>query len=159
MGENTTTNNKTTKNSTNTTTNKNKDGNSTSKFVDKSKSNKKEEQQEITEGNTSDMGVATDIRKNFGVIKERVLEKLAAASVPVDALDNARHFLEGVVRDVTVAAQGLTKDALHRIKTHLVDIMPSLSPAITRKVFLSLSHTIMLCNCDFLIEPKCGVSS
>ena len=136
MGENTTTNNKTTKNSTNTTTNKNKDGNSTSKFVDKS--NKKEEQQEITEGNTSDMGVATDIRKNFGVIKERVLEKLAAASVPVDALDNARHFLEGVVRDVTVAAQGLTKDALHRIKTHLVDIMPSLSPAITRKVFLSL---------------------
>ena len=84
------------------------------------------------------MGVATDIRKNFGVIKERVLEKLAAASVPVDALDNARHFLEGVVRDVTVAAQGLTKDALHRIKTHLVDIMPSLSPAITRKVFLSL---------------------
>ena len=157
MGENTTTNNKTTKNSTNTTTNKNKDGNSTSKFVDKS--NKKEEQQEITEGNTSDMGVATDIRKNFGVIKERVLEKLAAASVPVDALDNARHFLEGVVRDVTVAAQGLTKDALHRIKTHLVDIMPSLSPAITRKVFLSLSHTIMLCNCDFLIGPKFGVSS
>ncbi|GMY38340.1 trigger factor [Fagus crenata] len=79
-------------------------------------------------------GVAADIRRNFGAIKERLLEKLAIASVPADALDNARHFLESVVRDVTVAAQGLTKDALYRIKTHLVDILPSLSPAITRKM-------------------------
>ncbi|XP_052486723.1 uncharacterized protein LOC105767672 isoform X1 [Gossypium raimondii] len=77
--------------------------------------------------------LAADIKRNLGVIKERVLEKLAAAAVPADALENARHFLESVVRDVTVAAQGLTKDALHRIKTHLVDILPSLSPAITRK--------------------------
>ncbi|KAA3489411.1 hypothetical protein EPI10_033032 [Gossypium australe] len=78
--------------------------------------------------------LAADIKRNLGVIKERVLEKLAAAAVPADALENARHFLESVVRDVTVAAQGLTKDALHRIKTHLVDILPSLSPAITRKM-------------------------
>ncbi|MBA0807443.1 hypothetical protein Gohar_023248 [Gossypium harknessii] len=77
--------------------------------------------------------LAADIKRNLGVIKERVLEKLAAAAVPADALENARHFLESVVRDVTVAAQGLTKDALHRIKTHLVDILPSLSPAVTRK--------------------------
>ncbi|XP_022714687.1 uncharacterized protein LOC111274355 [Durio zibethinus] len=80
------------------------------------------------------VALAADIRRNLGVIKERVLEKLAAAAVPADALENARHFLESVVRDVTVAAHGLTKDALHRIKTHLVDILPSLSPAITRKM-------------------------
>ncbi|GMI91945.1 unknown protein 6 [Hibiscus trionum] len=78
--------------------------------------------------------LAADIKRNLGVIKERVLEKLAAAAVPADALENARHVLETVVRDVTVAAHGLTKDALHRIKTRLVDIIPSLSPAITRKM-------------------------
>ncbi|OMO83290.1 hypothetical protein CCACVL1_11453 [Corchorus capsularis] len=77
---------------------------------------------------------AADIRRNLGVIKERVLEKLTAAAVPADALENARHFLESVVRDVTVATHGLTKNALLRIKTHLVDILPSLSPAVTRKM-------------------------
>ncbi|XWS20577.1 hypothetical protein CRYUN_Cryun31cG0114200 [Craigia yunnanensis] len=80
------------------------------------------------------VALAADIRRNLGVIKERVLEKLAAAAVPADALENARHFLESMVRDVTVAAHGLTKDALHRVKTHLVDILPSLSPTITRKM-------------------------
>ncbi|XP_021297056.1 uncharacterized protein LOC110426208 [Herrania umbratica] len=80
------------------------------------------------------VALAADIRRNLGVIKERVLEKLAAAAVPADALENARHLLESAVRDVTVAAHGLTKDALHRIKTHLVDILPSLSPAVTRKM-------------------------
>ncbi|KAJ7973979.1 F17F16.6 protein, partial [Quillaja saponaria] len=83
---------------------------------------------------TTSMGVATDIRRNFVTIKERLIEKLAVAAVPADALDNARHFLETVVRDVTVAAQGLTKDALNRIKTQLVDLLPSLSPTITRKM-------------------------
>ncbi|OMO73888.1 hypothetical protein COLO4_26810 [Corchorus olitorius] len=77
---------------------------------------------------------AADIKRNLGVIKERVLEKLTAAAVPADALENARHFLESVVRDVTVATHGLTKNALLRIKTHLVDILPSLSPAVTRKM-------------------------
>ncbi|KAK8649416.1 hypothetical protein V6N13_130145 [Hibiscus sabdariffa] len=38
-----------------------------------------------------------------------------------------------MVRDVTVAAHNLTNDALHRIMTHLVDILASLSPAITRR--------------------------
>ncbi|XP_031254728.1 uncharacterized protein LOC116112749 [Pistacia vera] len=81
------------------------------------------------------MGVAADnIRRNFATIKERVLDKLRAAAVPADALENARHFLESVVRDVGVAAHGLTKDALLRIKTHLVDLLPSLSPNITRKM-------------------------
>ncbi|XP_041003758.1 uncharacterized protein LOC121249134 [Juglans microcarpa x Juglans regia] len=79
-------------------------------------------------------GVVGDIRRRFGGIKERVLEKMAAAAVPADALDNARHLLETTVRDVTVAAQGLTKDALHRVKTQLVDVLPSLSPAITTKM-------------------------
>ncbi|XVF23252.1 hypothetical protein REPUB_Repub13aG0020500 [Reevesia pubescens] len=51
--------------------------------------------------------LAADIRRNLGVIK---------------------------VRDVTVAAHGLTKDAFHHIKTHLVDILPSLSLAITTKM-------------------------
>ncbi|XP_039004327.1 uncharacterized protein LOC120131394 [Hibiscus syriacus] len=78
--------------------------------------------------------LAADIKRNLGVVKERVLEKLAAAAVPADALENARHVLESVVRDVTVAAHGLTKDALYRIKTRLVDILPSLSPAITTKM-------------------------
>ncbi|XP_039017944.1 uncharacterized protein LOC120149115 [Hibiscus syriacus] len=54
--------------------------------------------------------LAADIKRNLGVVKERVLEKLAAAAVLADAL-------ESVVRDVTVAAHGLTKDALLRIKT------------------------------------------
>jgi hypothetical protein len=97
-------------------------------------------------------GVAADIRRNFGAIKERLLEKLAIASVPADALDNARHFLESVVRDVTVAAQGLTKDALYRIKTHLVDILPSLSPAITRKVCLTLFNFLIT---SIVYMPTC----
>ena len=90
------------------------------------------------------VALAADIRRNLGVIKERVLEKLAAAAVPADALENARHFLESVVRDVTVAAHGLTKDALHRVKTHLVDILPSLSPSITRKVSISFSCSLIV---------------
>ncbi|GKV26850.1 hypothetical protein SLEP1_g36072 [Rubroshorea leprosula] len=85
---------------------------------------------EVGEG----MMKVVDIRRNLGVIKERVLEKLAAAAVPVDALENARHLLESVVRDVTVAAHGLTMDALQRIKNLLVDILPSLSPAIATKM-------------------------
>lgn len=73
-------------------------------------------------------------RRNLGSIKEKVLEKLAAASIPADALENSRHFIESVIRDVTVAAHGLTKDALLRIRTHLADLLPSLSPNITRKI-------------------------
>ncbi|GLU21918.1 hypothetical protein SLE2022_380290 [Rubroshorea leprosula] len=85
---------------------------------------------EVGEG----MMKVVDIKRNLGVIKERVLEKLAAAAVPADALENARHLLESVVRDVTVAAHGLTMDALQRIKNLLVDILPSLSPAIATKM-------------------------
>lgn len=102
------------------------------------------------------VGVAADIRRNFGGIKERLLEKMATAAVPADALDNARHFLETVVRDVTVAAQGRTKDALQRIKAHLVHILPSLSPAITAKVSPSVSlylfgtHDFSICHIFFL---------
>ncbi|KAM1240697.1 hypothetical protein ACFX15_045446 [Malus domestica] len=81
------------------------------------------------------LGVAADhIRWNLGAIKDRLLEKVAAAAVPADALDSARHFLESVVKDVTGAAHGITKDALHRVRTHLVDILPSLSPETTNKM-------------------------
>ncbi|KAM4113365.1 hypothetical protein ACJW30_05G215500 [Castanea mollissima] len=59
------------------------------------------------------ISVSITLRRTFGAIKETVLEKLAAASVPADALDKTRRFLVGVVGDVTMAAQGLTKDALH----------------------------------------------
>ncbi|XP_057988903.1 uncharacterized protein LOC110665729 isoform X3 [Hevea brasiliensis] len=76
------------------------------------------------------MGVMEEIRRHVRVIKE----KLSAAAIPADALETAHHFLETVVKDVTFAAHGLTKDALNRIKTRLVDILPSLFPAITRKV-------------------------
>lgn len=90
------------------------------------------------------LGVAADhIRWNLEAIKDRLLEKLAAAAVPADALDSARHFLESVVKDVTGAAHGITKDALHRIRTHLVDILPSLSPETTNKVSLSLISLIL----------------
>ena len=100
------------------------------------------------------VALAADIRRNLGVIKERVLEKLAAAAVPADALENARHFLESVVRDVTVAAHGLTKDALHRIRTHLVDILPSLSPAITRKVYISFSCSLIASDNSIVYQIK-----
>ena len=90
------------------------------------------------------LGVAADhIRWNLGAIKDRLLEKLAAADVPADALDSARHFLESIVKDVTGATHGITKDALHRIRTHLVDILPSLSPETTNKVSLSLLSLIL----------------
>lgn len=113
----------------------------------------KKEEQEIPEG-TSGMGlveaskgVAADItRRNFGAVKERLIENLAAAAVPADALDKTRQFLETFVRDVTLAAQGVTKDAILRIKTHLVDILPSLSPAITRKVRRSISTSTPFAN-------------
>jgi len=72
-------------------------------------------------------GVAMDIKNRMVMVKDRLLEKLAAASVPSDALDNAKHFIETVIRDVTSTAQGLTKEALQRIKSHLADVLPFLS--------------------------------
>ncbi|KAM6589928.1 hypothetical protein CsatA_012533 [Cannabis sativa] len=67
-------------------------------------------------------------------VKEKVLEKLAAAAVPAEALDKARRLLETTVRDATQAAHAISKDAIFRIKTHLVDIFPSFSPALTSKM-------------------------
>ncbi|GMN48167.1 hypothetical protein TIFTF001_017348 [Ficus carica] len=88
------------------------------------------------------MGVGGDmIRRNFGAIKERLMEELSAAAVPADALANARRMVETVLRDVTVAAHALSKDALHRIKTHLVEILPSLSPALTTKMVDEADNT------------------
>ncbi|KAG9450166.1 hypothetical protein H6P81_010131 [Aristolochia fimbriata] len=78
--------------------------------------------------------VAADVRRNLSLIKDKLMDKLAAAPVPAEALDNARHFVESAVRDVANAAQGLTKDALNRIKTHLAEIIPSLSPHLTAKM-------------------------
>ncbi|XP_021763946.1 uncharacterized protein LOC110728611 [Chenopodium quinoa] len=78
--------------------------------------------------------VANDIKNRMSMVKERLMEKLAAASVPSEALENARLYFESVIKDVTTAAQGLTKEALQRIKSHLADIMPSLSPSLTSKM-------------------------
>ncbi|KAF8106093.1 hypothetical protein N665_0147s0050 [Sinapis alba] len=72
--------------------------------------------------------------KSLTTVKDKVLEKLAAAAVPSESLENAKQFLEGVIKDFAGAAQGMTKDALHRIKTHLVVILPSVSPAVTGKI-------------------------
>ncbi|XP_044506639.1 uncharacterized protein LOC123226188 [Mangifera indica] len=74
---------------------------------------------------------ADTLRRNLIAMKERLLDKLKAAAVPADALENARQFLESVV---SVAVHGLAKDALLRIKTHLVHPFSSLSPNITRKM-------------------------
>ncbi|KAJ0247931.1 Uncharacterized protein HA466_0163170 [Hirschfeldia incana] len=72
--------------------------------------------------------------KSLATVKDKVLEKLAAAAVPSESLENARQFLEGVIKDFAGAAQGMTKDALHRIKTHLAVILPSVSPSVTGKI-------------------------
>ncbi|XP_074270368.1 uncharacterized protein LOC141594065 [Silene latifolia] len=79
-------------------------------------------------------GVASDIRSRMITLKDKVMEKLTAAAVPSDKLENARSFLETMIKDVTSAAQGITKDALQRIKSHLVDILPSISPSLTSKM-------------------------
>ncbi|ERN12621.1 hypothetical protein AMTR_s00025p00231150 [Amborella trichopoda] len=81
-------------------------------------------------------GVAADIRRNFTNMKERLMEKLAAPPVPVpaEALENARLFVESLIKDVTAAAQGMTKDALQKLKNHLAEIIPSLSPQQTTKM-------------------------
>ncbi|XP_010498001.1 PREDICTED: uncharacterized protein LOC104775776 [Camelina sativa] len=72
--------------------------------------------------------------KSLASVKDRVLEKLAAASVPSESLENTKQFLEGVIKDFAGAAQGMTKDALHRIKTNLTVILPSVSPDVTGKI-------------------------
>ncbi|CAG7899724.1 unnamed protein product [Brassica rapa] len=70
----------------------------------------------------------------LATVKDKVLEKLATAAVPSESLENAKQFLEGVIKDFAGAAQGMTKDALHRIKTHLAVILPSVSPSVTGKI-------------------------
>ncbi|KAG2256985.1 hypothetical protein Bca52824_076279 [Brassica carinata] len=72
--------------------------------------------------------------KSLATVKDKVVEKLAAAAVPSESLENAKQFLEGVIKDFAGAAQGMTKDALHRIKTHLAVILPSVSPSVTGKI-------------------------
>ncbi|KAK9714465.1 hypothetical protein RND81_06G096300 [Saponaria officinalis] len=79
-------------------------------------------------------GVGSDIKNRMSRVKDGVLEKLTAASVPSDALENARSFFESLIRDVSLAAHGLTIDALHMIKFHLADILPSLSPSVTSEM-------------------------
>ncbi|XP_010537763.1 PREDICTED: uncharacterized protein LOC104812345 isoform X2 [Tarenaya hassleriana] len=95
--------------------------------------NNSEEKSEGIESTKMKKGMVVGL-KNLSAVKDKVIEKLAAAAVPSETLENARQFLEGVVREVATTAHGLTKDALHRIKTHLVDILPSLSPVLTRKM-------------------------
>ncbi|KAH9305394.1 hypothetical protein KI387_009798 [Taxus chinensis] len=77
---------------------------------------------------------AADFGRSLFHMKERLMEKLAAVPIPADALDNARQSVESIIKDMTHAAQGLTKDAVHRIKSRLVEILPSLSPTQTEKI-------------------------
>ncbi|CAI0409931.1 unnamed protein product [Linum tenue] len=78
---------------------------------DAPKQGKKEEQEE----------------RKMRTIMEKVLEKLgAASSVPKQAIDNFRQFLDSMVKEASVAAHGITmKDGLDRIKNCLLDILPS----------------------------------
>lgn len=77
---------------------------------------------------------AADIGRSLFHMKERLMYKLAAVPVPAEALDNARQSVETIIKDMTHAAQGLTKDAVQRIKSRLVEILPSLSPTQTEKI-------------------------
>ncbi|CAH2037313.1 unnamed protein product [Thlaspi arvense] len=88
-----------------------------------------EEEEGEKQRNTMMLGL-----KNLAAVKDKVLEKLTAAKVPSESLENSKQFLEGVIKDFAGAAQGMTKDALHRIKTHLSDVLPSVSPAVTEKM-------------------------
>lgn len=77
---------------------------------------------------------AADIGRSLFHMKERLMYKLAAVPIPAEALDNARQSVETIIKDMTHAAQGLTKDAVQRIKSRLVEILPSLSPTQTEKI-------------------------
>lgn len=79
-------------------------------------------------------GYAADIRRSLFHMKERLMDKLAAVPIPAKALDNARQSVETVIKDMTHTAQGMTKDAMQRIKGRLVEILPSLSPHHTGKI-------------------------
>jgi len=87
-------------------------------------------------------GVAADIRRSLSQMKDRIVDKLAAVPFPAEALDNARQSLESIVKDVTQAAQGLTKEAVHRIKIRLAEILPFLSPNQTGKVSMDYAGTL-----------------
>lgn len=79
-------------------------------------------------------GYAADIRRSLFHMKERLMDKLAAVPIPAEALDNARQSVETAIKDMTHTAQGMTKDAMQRIKGRLVEILPSLSPHHTGKI-------------------------
>lgn len=79
-------------------------------------------------------GYAADIRRSLFHMKEILADKLAGVAIPADALDNARQSVETIIKDITHAAQGMTMDAMQRIKGRLVEILPSLSPQQTGKI-------------------------
>lgn len=93
----------------------------------------------------------------LATVKDKVLEKLATAAVPSESLENAKQFLEGVIKDFAGAAQGMTKDALHRIKTHLAVILPSVSPSVTGKV-RSLYNFLVHPDLRFVCRNPCRAS-
>lgn len=88
-------------------------------------------------------GVAADIRRSLSQMKDKIVDKLAAVPVPAEALDNARQSLESIIKDVTQAAQGLTKEAVHRIKIRLAEILPILSPNQTGKIVDDVEREVM----------------
>ena len=76
-------------------------------------------------------------------MKERLMDKLAAVPIPAEALDNTRQSVETIIKDMTHAAQGMTKDAVQRIKTRLVEILPSLSANQTGKIVDDVEREVM----------------
>lgn len=79
-------------------------------------------------------GYAADMRRSLFHMKERLMDKLTGVPIPAEALDNARQSVETIIKDMTHAAQGMTKDAMQRIKGRFVEILPSLSPRHTGKI-------------------------
>ena len=75
-------------------------------------------------------------------MKDIIVDKLAAVPVQVEALDNARQSLESINKDVTHAVQGLTKEAAHKIKIRVAEILPFLSPNKTRKVTINYANAL-----------------
>eukprot|EP00252_Welwitschia_mirabilis_P020951 TRINITY_DN5246_c0_g1_i1.p1 TRINITY_DN5246_c0_g1~~TRINITY_DN5246_c0_g1_i1.p1 ORF type:complete len:220 (-),score=41.02 TRINITY_DN5246_c0_g1_i1:197-856(-) len=94
-------------------------------------------------------------KRNLAYIKERLMVKLSAVPLPADALDNPRQSVEMIVKDVTHAAQGITKDAFLKIKARLAELLPSLSAIQSGKIVDDVEREVM----DISKSPKSTFAS
>eukprot|EP00249_Psilotum_nudum_P021967 c28320_g1_i2 orf=431-1387(-) len=80
------------------------------------------------------MEMAADFRGSLFLLKETLVKKLAAVPIPAESLDIARQSIESIIREATLAAYGMTKDVVQRIRLSLVEILPVLSLKETREI-------------------------